>query len=49
MLTHAGANAFFGENSQGGVELAILDRVGELLGRRIKLIATDEQCTSEGG
>ncbi|MCY3781638.1 MAG: hypothetical protein OXG78_15090 [Chloroflexi bacterium] len=29
--------------------MAVLDRVGELLRRRIKLIAAAEQCTSEGG
>ena len=49
MLTHSGANAFFGEDSQGGLELAILDRGGELLGREIELAEEDELCTSEGG
>ena len=49
MLTHSGANAFFGEDSQGGLELAVLDRGGELLGREIELAVEDEMCTSEGG
>ena len=49
MLTHSGANAFFGEDSLGGIELAILDRGGELLGREIELVVEDELCTSEGG
>ena len=49
MLTRSGANAFFGEDSQGGLELAILDRGGELLGRDIEVAKEDEQCTTEGG
>lgn len=49
MLTHSGANAFFGEDSQGGVELAIHDRDGMLLGRDIELVVADELCSSEGG
>ena len=49
MLTHSGANAFFGEDSQGGIELAIIARDGELLGREIVLVVEDELCTSEGG
>ena len=36
MLTHSGANAFFGEDSLGGIELAILDRGGNVLGREIE-------------
>ena len=49
MLTHSGANAFFGEDAQGGLELAIIDRGGQLLGRDIELVVEDELCTSEGG
>ncbi|MYD11604.1 MAG: ABC transporter substrate-binding protein [Chloroflexi bacterium] len=49
MLTYSGANAFFGEDSLGGIELAILDRGGEVLGREIELTGADDQCTSEGG
>lgn len=49
MLTRSGANAFFGEDSQGGIELAILDRGGELLGREIEVAREDSQCTTEGG
>lgn len=49
MLTHSGANAFFGEDSQGGLELAIIARGGELLGRDIEVSHEDELCTSEGG
>lgn len=49
MLTHSGANAFFGEDSLGGIELAILDRGRMVLGREIELTGADDQCTSEGG
>ncbi len=49
MVTHSGANAFFGEDAQGGIELAIRERGGELLGREIELAVEDELCTSEGG
>lgn len=49
MLTRSGANAFFGEDSQGGIELAILDRGGELLGREIEVAKEDSQCATEGG
>ena len=49
MLTHSGANAFFGEDAQGGMELAVIDRGGQLLGRDIELVVEDELCTSEGG
>ena len=49
MLTRSGASAFFGEDSQGGIDLAIRDRGGELLGRDIEVAKEDEQCTTEGG
>ena len=49
MFTRSGANAFFGEDSQGGIELALLDRGGELLGREIEVTREDSQCTTEGG
>ena len=49
MLTYSGANAFFGEDSLGGIELAIIARGGRLLGRDIELAIEDELCTSEGG
>lgn len=49
MLTTSGATAFLGEDSLGGIELAIEGRDGELLGREIELIGEDSLCTAEGG
>ena len=49
MLASSGATAFFGEDSLGGIELAILERDEELLGREIELIVEDSLCTVEGG
>ena len=49
MLTQSGANAFFGEDSIGGIELAVIDRGGALLGHEIELVSEDELCASEGG
>ena len=49
MLTVSGATSFLGEDSQGGVELAIIDRDGMLLGREIELVVEDSLCNSEGG
>ena len=49
MLASSGATAFFGEDSLGGIELAILERGEELLGREIELIVEDSLCTVEGG
>ena len=49
MLADSGATAFFGEDSRGGIELAILERDGMLLGREIELVVEDSLCTVEGG
>ncbi len=49
MLTVSGPTAFLGEDSAGAVELVILQRDGELLGREIELIEEDSLCSAEGG
>ena len=49
MLTVSGATAFLGEDSRGGVELAILARDNTLLGRDIELTVEDSLCSAEGG
>ncbi len=49
MLANSGATAFFGEDSLGGIELAILERGGEVLGREIELVVEDSLCNVEGG
>ncbi|MGH2521405.1 MAG: branched-chain amino acid ABC transporter substrate-binding protein [Anaerolineales bacterium] len=45
----SGADATLGEDSKRGVEIAIDDRGGKLLGRDIRLTTEDGQCTPEGG
>lgn len=49
MLVTSGANSFFGEDSLGGIEIAIEKRDATLLGREIELTGEDSQCTPEGG
>lgn len=49
MLTVSGATSFLGEDSLGGVELAILAHDGELLGHEIELVGEDSGCSAEGG
>ncbi len=49
MLVVSGAVSYLGEDSLGGIELAILNRDGELLEREIELIVEDSLCTAEGG
>ena len=49
MLTVSGPTSFFGEDSLGGIEIAIEQRDGMVLGREIDLIGEDSQCNSEGG
>ncbi|HEX9797045.1 MAG TPA: branched-chain amino acid ABC transporter substrate-binding protein [Anaerolineales bacterium] len=49
MLTISGATAFLGEDSVGGIEIAIDDRGGELLGHPIQLTGEDSGCSAEGG
>lgn len=49
MLSVSGATSFYGEDSLGGIELAISGRDGMLLGREIILVVEDELCSAEGG
>ncbi len=49
MLAQSGATAFFGEDSLGGIQLAILERGGRLLDREIVLTTEDSLCAAEGG
>lgn len=49
MLVHSGANALLGEDSLGGIELAVLGRDGMLLGREIVVVNEDSLCNAEGG
>jgi branched-chain amino acid transport system substrate-binding protein len=49
MLVVAGSEASIGEDSKRGIELAIDDMGGKLLGRPIKLSGTDSGCNAEGG
>ena len=44
----SGPVSFFGQDSTGGIEIAI-DDYGDLLGREINLIFEDSQCNAEGG
>ena len=45
----SGADSTLGEDSKRGVELAIDDKGGKLLGRDIRLTTEDGLCTPEGG
>jgi branched-chain amino acid transport system substrate-binding protein len=45
----SGADATLGEDSKRGVEIAVDDRGGKLLGRDIRLTTEDGGCTPEGG
>lgn len=45
----SGPDATLGEDSKRGVEIAIDDRGGKLLGRDIRLTAEDAGCNAEGG
>ena len=49
MLSISGATSFYGEDSLGGIEIAINGRDGMLLGREITLVVEDELCSAEGG
>ena len=49
MLATSGAVAFLGEDSLGGIELALIARDNQLLGREIELLGEDSLCTPEGG
>ena len=48
MLTTSGATAFLGEDSIGGIEIAISER-GEVKGHGIELVGEDSGCSAEGG
>jgi branched-chain amino acid transport system substrate-binding protein len=48
-LVVAGPDASLGEDSKRGIEIAIADRGGKLLGHSIKLSGTDSGCNAEGG
>ena len=45
----SGADAALGEDAKRGLEIAIDDRGGELLGHEIQLTEQDALCTPEGG
>jgi len=49
MLVVSGAINYLGEDTLGGVELALLARDYTLLDREIELVVEDSQCTAEGG
>lgn len=49
MLSLSGEAAFLGEDSQGGVELAVDERAGRLLEHPIELIAIDAGCSVAQG
>jgi branched-chain amino acid transport system substrate-binding protein len=49
MLTVSGATSFLGEDSLGGIELAIEGWDGMLLDHEIELIGEDSLCSAEGG
>ncbi|MDW8064802.1 MAG: branched-chain amino acid ABC transporter substrate-binding protein [Anaerolineae bacterium] len=48
-LVVSGPNASLGEDSKRGIEIAIDDVGGELLGHKIELIGEDTGCSPEGG
>ena len=49
MLVVSGAINYLGEDTLGGVELALLARDYTLLDREIELVVEDSLCTAEGG
>ena len=49
MLVVSGAINYLGEDTLGGVELALLARDYTLLDREIELVLEDSLCTAEGG
>lgn len=48
MLTTSGATAFLGDDSIGGIQIAVADQ-GQLLGHDIELVGEDSGCSAEGG
>ena len=49
MLVVSGPNESLGVDSKRGIEIAIDDLNGMLLGREIELVGEDSQCSPEGG
>ena len=49
MLTTSGATSFLGEDSVGGIELAILSHESMVLDHEIELVIEDSLCSAEGG
>lgn len=49
MLTVSGGTAQLGEDSKRGIEMAIDDLGGQLLGHKIELTGEDSGCNPEGG
>lgn len=49
MFVLSGANAVLGEDMVNGIEVAVEDRDGMLLGREIELVIQDSLCNAEGG
>ena len=49
MFPTSGPVAFLGEDQKGGVEIAIDDRGGMLIGHEIELTGEDSLCSAEGG
>ena len=49
ILAMSGPASFYGADSLGGIELAILGRDGMLLGRDIEVVEEDSYCAAEGG
>lgn len=49
MLTVSGPTAFLGTDSLGGIQIAISQREGAILGRDIELVEEDSLCSAEGG
>ncbi len=49
MFVLSGANAVLGEDMVAGIQTAVADRDGELLGHEIELVIQDSLCSPEGG
>ncbi len=49
MLATSGVAAFLGEDSRGGIEIAIDDRNGFLFNHELELVSEDSLCSKEGG
>ena len=48
-LVTTGANASLGTDSQRGMEIAIDDAAGEILGHKVQVVGEDTGCSPEGG